>query len=326
MNSSLQPRVSNIELLDFFIELAEKQGKINDGDKVEVNAEVNDYICSTIELAYLHAIHTIQDIGYLLEWANHLNRNKDLRPSDEPPTPERLFKYSFWSGRELSAHEIKDLNTSAYQNILAASFVKTLDLFSVYSDFIHELCFIMMNKDRGITRAEITKAVKLPKKKFEEKLDTIEAQYGFHHLYRDELISLYEARNRYTHSDTKFSPVPRDKRQHKIKWRAHTLMFKRENSSTWITEEKARPFIQAGKMPKAKCKIKFLKEIKTKRFLDDLGRPQITELDIREIGHFFIHIYEEYQFQLIKKTISWGFKPRQVEEYRYKIQISMLGE
>ena len=317
-------RISNADLLSYVIASAEAEGIIKENDKVSISASVGEHICENIENSYSNIISGIHALGYRLDWANHYSRNLDLRPSSATNVPEEhCMLLRFFDHQNLSDIEVVSLNERFHRDLLSSSFKEMMDLFGVYVDFLNDVCFIIQHKEKDITKAQIRTAQKLPKGKLEDKLSALTKNYKFPDLYNEKLLSLYEARNRYTHSDPNFSPVPLEKRKNTVSWLSHTVKMRRKNSSQWLPIEKTLSFAKEGKMGRAKIKTKFFSKEASKRFLDDAGKPQLNEWDIRQIMHFMILVMECFHSHFVSFAKSSGFEPRPFSEYRYKLEISL---
>lgn len=148
-------RVSNLDLLDFSLELAEEQVKFKEGDNIEIAAEINSHICSRMETSYVHVIQRVKEIGYRLDWANHIKRNKTERPSTEFGQSDRILHYGFSDIEKIPGDQLLHLNNELYESLLTSSFRGLCELFVVYLDHFYELVFLMQMRDKNIKPEEI---------------------------------------------------------------------------------------------------------------------------------------------------------------------------
>jgi len=315
-------RVANIDLFGFFIEQARKEGKIKKDEQFHINAEVAPELSKGIEQSYHHLMERFIGIGYELQLAKSIKDGHTPKSQDSLTPNGSILQYGFFNFDELPTDKKTNLNKRLYSDVLAWAFAEICELYAVYMDYLHDVGFVLKNGNLPITMDAIIRAKKYFKKPLEQKINILDEEYGFSHPYQKEILTMYAVRNIYAHSDSYFSPVPREKNL-EITWLSHTPEFCLRATGKWVSENNIpRPFT-GDEFSEVRFKF-FDGDRVNKRYLDKQGMPNLNEQDIREICHFFLYIFEIYHQQLISYASRKGLQMCDFETYRCKLQINFL--
>lgn len=117
----MRVNLSNADMMGLMLDLAEQDGLVLPGQDNKIHADIDpSVLCSNLKAAYLLSVERVLNIGYQLDWANHLKQNRTERPSGDFYRSDRILHYGFSNIKDLPIERLQILNDRLYENLLVS--------------------------------------------------------------------------------------------------------------------------------------------------------------------------------------------------------------
>lgn len=270
-----------------------------------------------LEAIYLLATQRLLHLSYYLEWSRTIEGNEELKPESFDSGSVDYVGATICTLEIMNPEQLKFLNGS-FTNWINNQVVRELSEFlKHYLAELHEMCTVLEYTKSPITPRD-TVDIKAECKKFEkggmqERLGILRRKFGFNLTHNKEILSLYDVRNIFAHSDGVVMKKFCNKDGYvEISWPQNTYKYKKRGKDEWVSYHKIRrPF--SSDMYES-IQVTWLNKPEIRKY-KPMEQIKLSYQDLSNLVFFYLFVFNELHKRLVEIVQERGIKVKPFKKY-----------
>ena len=296
------------------------RSKIPEGKEAGAKAKFNldkKAVAENLETRYALPINRLKELSYFIDAASTFCG----RPE---PTSNKGINLSAHDYQNMQQEQIDELNIKFTAWAATHALREFVEFLNYYLLQVYETCLLInLGSDEvGVKEMDeiFKKGADFEDKNLSERFAELKKESGAHTEYRDELSSLYKARNIFAHFDglIQKSDIEPDG-TFKIKWPRNRYTLHRKSDGKEVRFDKVpKPFAS-----EQYDKVSF-QWFHGKRLISySVGQKiQFSTTDLYELNFFFMYVIDEIHAGVVNYARSNNIPAREFKNYQVKLELN----